>query len=80
MSGRILFNDKCSHCHGTDGYSPVRERDVRYLKARYSDKWHETATATILNGRTNAGMPVWKEILKPDELNQIVGFLGAIQK
>ncbi len=78
--GRVLFNDKCSHCHGTDGYSPVRERDVRFLKTRYSEKWQETSTATILNGRTDAGMPVWKEILKPDELNQIVGFLGAIQK
>jgi polar amino acid transport system substrate-binding protein len=78
--GRVLFNDKCSHCHGTDGYSPVRERDVRFLKTRYSDKWPDTASATILNGRTDAGMPVWKEILKPGELEQIVGFLEAIQK
>jgi polar amino acid transport system substrate-binding protein len=79
-TGRVLFNDKCSHCHGTDGYSPVRERDVRFLKARYSEKWEETAGATILEGRVNNGMPVWKEILKPGELEQIVGFLGAIQK
>jgi polar amino acid transport system substrate-binding protein len=79
-AGRVMFNDKCSHCHGTDGYSPVRERDVRFLKTRYSDKWLETATTTIREGRPNSGMPVWKEILQPPELDQILGFLGTIQK
>ena len=79
-AGRVMFNDKCSHCHGTDGFSPVRERDVRYLKARYSDKWVDTAAVTIKNGRPDAGMPVWKEILKEPELQQILSFLTSIQK
>lgn len=57
----------------------MRERDVRFLKTRYDDKWLDTATATILEGRPHAGMPVWKEIPKGEELEQIV-FLGAIQK
>ena len=80
QAGRVAFNDKCSHCHGTDGYSPVRERDVRYLKARYSDKWVETATATVRNGRPDAGMPTWKDMLKDGELDQLMSFLGTIQK
>jgi len=75
-----MFNDKCSHCHGTDGYSPVRERDVRYLKTRYSEKWIATATTTVKNGRSDAGMPAWKDVLKDPELEQILGFLGTIQK
>ena len=79
-AGRVMFNDKCSHCHGTDGFSPVRERDVRYLKTRYSEKWVETATVTIKNGRPDAGMPVWKEILKEPEVDQILSFLTSIQK
>ena len=79
-AGRVNFNDKCSHCHGTDGYSPVRERDVRFLKARYSEKWLETATTTIKNGRADAGMPPWKEILKEPDIEQIMSFLGTIQK
>lgn len=78
--GRVMFNDKCSHCHGTDGFSPVRERDVRYLKARYSDKWTENATTTIRNGRPDAGMPVWKDMLKEPDLARILSFLGTIQK
>ena len=80
QAGRVAFNDKCSHCHGTDGYSPVRERDVRYLKARYSDKWVETTTTTVRNGRPDAGMPTWKDILKEGELDQLLSFLGTIQK
>jgi polar amino acid transport system substrate-binding protein len=80
QAGRVQFNDRCSHCHGSDGYSPVRERDVRFLKMRYSDKWQETATATMKNGRTDAGMPAWKDILKESDVQQIVSFLVSIQK
>lgn len=80
VAGRVMFNDKCGHCHGTDGYSPVRERDVRYLKTRYSEKWQEAATTTIREGRANLGMPVWKDILKEQDVQQILSFLTSIQK
>lgn len=80
LAGRVQFNDRCSHCHGSDGYSPVRERDVRYLKTRYSDKWQETAVLTMKNGRSDAGMPAWKDILKESDVQQIVSFLTSIQK
>ncbi len=80
LAGRVQFNDKCSHCHGTDGYSPVRERDVRYLKTRYADKWLETTSSTVLKGRPDAGMPAWRDVLKPDEFEQVLAFLGTIQK
>lgn len=79
-AGRVMFNDKCGHCHGTDGYSPVRERDLRYLKTRYSDKWPDTAATTIKNGRSDAGMPVWKDILKEQDIQQILSFLTTMQK
>ena len=80
LAGRVQFNDRCSHCHGSDGYSPVRERDVRYLKMRYSDKWQDTALLTVRNGRPDAGMPAWKDILKESDVQQIVSFLTSIQK
>ena len=79
-AGRVQFNDRCSHCHGTDGYSPVRERDVRFLKLRYGDKWQDTAAATIKSGRPDAGMPTWKDILKESDVQAIVSFFGSIQK
>lgn len=78
--GRVRFNDQCSHCHGSDAASPVRERDVRRLKMRYDGKWLETATTTIKNGRSDAGMPPWKDILKEPEIQQLLSYLETVQK
>jgi polar amino acid transport system substrate-binding protein len=78
--GRVRFNDQCSHCHGSDGASPIRERDVRRLKMRYDAKWLETATTTIKNGRSDLGMPPWKDTLKDPEIQQVLSFLETIQK
>jgi polar amino acid transport system substrate-binding protein len=78
--GRIKFNDACSHCHGSDGASPVRERDVRRLNLRYDAKWRDLALTTIKNGRVDLGMPSWKEILSETELQQVFSFLETIQK
>jgi polar amino acid transport system substrate-binding protein len=78
--GRVKFNDACSHCHGSDGASPVRERDVRRLNMRYDAKWRDLALTTIKNGRVDLGMPAWKEILTEAELQQVFSFLETIQK
>ena len=78
--GRVRFNDQCSHCHGTDAASPIRERDVRRLKLRYDAKWRDTAITTIKNGRNDQGMPPWKEILKEPEINQLLSFIETVQK
>ncbi len=80
LLGRVRFNDQCSHCHGADGASPIRERDVRRLKMRYDAKWKETAVATIKNGRADAGMPPWKDILKEPEIEQVLAFIETLQK
>lgn len=78
--GRIKFNDQCSHCHGADGASPIRERDVRRLNIRCDAKWHDLALATIKNGRSDLGMPAWKEILSEAELQQVFSFIETIEK
>ncbi len=80
LLGRVRFNDQCSHCHGADGASPIRERDVRRLKMRYDAKWMEAATATIKNGRPDQGMPPWKDMLKEPEIQQLLSFLETVQK
>ena len=78
--GRVRFNDQCAHCHGADGASPIRERDLRRLKMRYDDKWPDSATTTIKNGRNDLGMPPWKDILKAPDIEQILSFLETVQK
>jgi polar amino acid transport system substrate-binding protein len=78
--GQIKFNDTCSHCHGADGASPIRERDVRRLNIRYDAKWRELALTTIKNGRSDLGMPAWKDVLSEAELQQVFSFIETIQK
>ena len=78
--GRVRFNDQCAHCHGADGASALRERDLRRLKMRYDDKWPDSAATTIKNGRNDLGMPPWKDILKAPDIEQILSFLETVQK
>lgn len=79
-AGRVRFNDTCSHCHGSNGASPIHERDLRRLKARYDDKWREVATTTIKNGRPELGMPTWKDVLGDKEIEQVLTFLNTVQR
>lgn len=78
--GQVRFNNTCSHCHGTNGASPISERDLRRLKLRYKDNWQETTLATIKNGRPDMGMPAWRANYSDQEIAELVGFLATIQR
>jgi polar amino acid transport system substrate-binding protein len=80
IPGRTLFNNVCSHCHGTDGASPVSERDLRKLQKRYKDGWRDTALTTIKNGRSDAGMPSWQATYSDAQIREVIGFLETLQK
>jgi len=74
------FNNKCSHCHGSNGASPISERDLRKLKLRYKDEWKEVTYTTITKGRSDYGMPIWGGIIPDEEIRAIVEFLVTVQK
>jgi len=80
QAGRVRFNSQCSHCHGTDSVTALRERDLRRLKMRNDDRWPEVALTTIREGRPDKGMPTWKDALKEDQIQEILAFLKTIQK
>lgn len=80
VPGRTLFNNVCSHCHGTDGASPVSERDLRKLQRRYKDNWRDTALTTIKNGRPEAGMPTWRATYSDQQIEEVLAFLATIQR
>ena len=79
-AGKVFFNNTCSHCHGTNGASPVSERDIRKLKSRYKENWKDTALTTIRNGRPDLGMPTWKGVIKDQDIQNVVAFFETIQK
>lgn len=78
--GRSRFNDTCSHCHGTNGASPVSERDLRKLRSRYKDEWRTVASVTIREGRPSAGMPTWSATFNDQQIEELLAFLSTIQR
>jgi ABC-type amino acid transport substrate-binding protein/cytochrome c5 len=77
---KSVFNNKCSHCHGANGASPVQERDLRKLTIRYKDEWKDVAFTTITKGRPDLGMPTWGGIIPDEEIKSIIEFLATVQK
>jgi len=77
---KSVFNNKCSHCHGANGASPVQERDLRKLSMRYKDEWKDVAFTTITKGRPDVGMPTWGGIIPDEEIKSIIEFLVTVQK
>ena len=73
------FNNKCAHCHGRNGASPISERDLRKLSMRYKEEWKNLAYTTIDKGRADSGMPKWGGILPEHEIRAIIEFLATVQ-
>lgn len=77
---KSVFNNKCSHCHGANGASPVQERDLRKLTIRYKDEWKDVAFTTITKGRPDLGMPAWSGIIPDEEIKSLIEFLSTVQR
>ena len=77
---KSVFNNKCSHCHGANGASPVQERDLRKLTLRYKDEWKDVAFNTISKGRPDYGMPAWNGIIPDEEIKSLIDFLSTVQR
>jgi mono/diheme cytochrome c family protein len=75
-----LFNSTCAHCHGTDAASPEKRTDLRRLQKRYADKIDEVFSITMQNGRLDKGMPIWKGVIKDDEIAAIKAYLDSVQQ
>ena len=80
MRGRALFNSSCAHCHGPDAASPEKRIDLRLLRKRYGEKMDEVFSTTVLNGRPDKGMPLWKGVISEGEIASIKGFIDSVQQ
>jgi polar amino acid transport system substrate-binding protein len=79
-AGRSLFNQHCSHCHSPDAMNPEPRTDLRRLKLRYGERADEIFYATVTQGRPNAGMPSWREVLSDEVIWKMKTFLNSVQK
>jgi ABC-type amino acid transport substrate-binding protein/cytochrome c553 len=78
--GRLEFNVHCSHCHAQNAQSAEQRVDLRRLRIRYANRWPEVAVTTIREGRSDKGMPTWKDALSADKIDKILAFLETVQR
>jgi quinohemoprotein ethanol dehydrogenase len=74
--GRELFaNAGCAECHGPEAQRQVGQSDVPDLR-RASAATHDQIYAIVLGGlRRDKGMPVFADVLKPDDVKAIQDFI-----
>jgi mono/diheme cytochrome c family protein len=65
--GETLYRQNCAGCHGSKGVGSMGPA----LSARNVDR------NKIENGIADAGMPVFKKILTPEEITAIINFLKS---
>ena len=75
-SGATLFHEKgCEHCHGVDGRGGDLGPDLSTVGKRLKEQQIEHQ---IREG--GAAMPAFGDVLQPDEIKDLVGFLHAKRK
>ena len=73
-NGEILFEAKCSSCHGTDGTAGIG--NAANLQTSKIDS--ATITQTILNGKN--GMPSFKNTLSDIEIKQLASYVQTLRR
>ncbi|MEI6351217.1 MAG: cytochrome b N-terminal domain-containing protein [Verrucomicrobiota bacterium] len=75
QGARLFFSKACINCHAIEGQGGKRGPDLTAVGTRLAP---EQMTLRILNGAVN--MPAFSNILKPEEVEQIVKFLQTRTK
>jgi mono/diheme cytochrome c family protein len=76
QSGATLFHEKgCEHCHGVDGRGGDLGPDLGTVGKRLNKQQIEHQ---IREG--GSAMPAFRDVLQPEEINDLVDFLHAKRK
>lgn len=76
-TGKEIFLTKCASCHGSLGEGGIGPNltDDYWI---HGGKMTEIAK-TISEGVLDKGMPPWKVVLKPEEVNSVTAFVKSIR-
>jgi len=75
--GWKMFHVYCYRCHGVDALGGSIAPDLRRSVGPDGGVNHECFTKTVTNGRPAKGMPTWKALLSPDQIENIWNYLQA---
>lgn len=75
--GWKMFSVYCYRCHGVDAMGGGIAPNLRHSVSSEGSVTHEVFITTVTNGRLEKGMPTWKALLSPEQMEDLWQYINA---
>jgi len=75
--GWKMFSVYCYRCHGVDAMGGGIAPNLRHSVSSEGSVTHEVFVQTVTNGRLDKGMPTWKALLSPEQIEDLWLYINA---
>jgi cytochrome c len=72
-----MFSVYCYRCHGVDAMGGGIAPNLRHSVSSEGSVTHEVFIQTVTNGRLDKGMPSWKALLSPEQMEDLWQYINA---
>lgn len=75
--GWKMFSVYCYRCHGVDAMGGGIAPNLRHSVSKEGSVTHDVFITTVTYGRTALGMPTWKALLSPEQIEDLWLYVNA---
>lgn len=75
--GWKMFSVYCYRCHGVDAMGGGIAPNLRHSVSSEGSVTHDVFVTTVTNGRVEKGMPTWKALLSPEQIEDLWQYVTA---
>jgi mono/diheme cytochrome c family protein len=75
--GWKMFSVYCYRCHGVDAMGGGIAPNLRHSVSSEGSVTHDVFITTVTNGRLDKGMPSWKALLSPEQMEDLWLYINA---
>ncbi|MGH7634983.1 MAG: c-type cytochrome [Gemmatimonadaceae bacterium] len=75
--GWKMFAVYCYRCHGVDAMGGGIAPNLRHSVSSEGSVTHDVFITTVTNGRVEKGMPTWKALLSPEQMEDLWQYVTA---
>lgn len=75
--GWKMFSVYCYRCHGVDAMGGGIAPNLRHSVSSEGSVTHDVFIQTVTNGRLDKGMPTWKALLSPEQMEDLWLYINA---
>jgi len=75
--GWKMFSVYCYRCHGVDAMGGGIAPNLRHSVSSEGSVTHDVFITTVTNGRLEKGMPTWKALLSPEQMEDLWLYVNA---